>query len=137
MPTSDFVYFVVHTVVGVLGLAVLVHCSYLSRWGRFFVGIGFVVYGTFGLLNGAQLLHLISTKIRVMPWSEIETPPLVYAAASVEWISLFIQFVFAAVGAGLIVNAITAEKPTVDKASFHLSSPPNRTRKKRRRLAAH
>jgi hypothetical protein len=122
-------YFIGYAIIGVLALAFLVRRSYFSRWGRFFVGVTSVAYGTLGLLSGSQLLRSINTVIRVEPWSEVESSMLVYAAASVEWASLFLQFAFAAVGAGLIVNAITTEKPFTKPI---INPTLNRTRKKRR-----
>lgn len=121
--TKDIAYFLGYAAVGVACLALLVRRPYFSRWGRFFVGLTSIAYGTIGLLNGGQLLRSIKTIIKAMPWSEVETSKLVYAAAGVEWASLVLQFAFAAVGGGLIVNAITAEK-TMEKP---IANPPPNT----------
>lgn len=109
--TTDILYFIGYALLGTAGLALLVHRPQLSRWGRFFVGLLSITYGTVGSLNGSQLLRSIKTTINVMPWDGVETSKLIIAAAGIEWASLILQFAFAAVGAGLIVNAITAEKP--------------------------
>jgi len=124
--SNDILYFTVYSIVGFGGLALLVHRPYLSRWARFLVGFVSVIYGTLGLLSGNQLFKSLQTMAQVMPWSEIETSKLVNAASSIELASLVLQFVFAAVGAGLITNAIIIEKPlSPPSLTHHSSGTPN------------
>lgn len=113
--TDDILIFIGYATIGIGSLTYLVHRPHISRWGRFIVGLGFIAYGIVGFKNGVQLLSSIKTIIAVTPWSETESRKLVDAASWIDLISFILQFAFAAVGSGLIVNAIVVEKPLKKK----------------------
>lgn len=113
--SNDIFFFFLYLILGFGSLAYLVHRPHLSRWGRFFLGFTSILYGAVGSLNGNQILKSIKTTLSVVPWNEVEMSKLVYASTSIELASFVFQFAFAAVGAGLIVNAITVEKSCLKK----------------------
>lgn len=130
--SNDIIFFALYAALGFASLAYLVHRTFLSRWGRFVVGLFSILYGTQGLLGGSQLLQSIKNTITVVPWNAAETYKLLYAASGIELASLVLQFAFAAVGAGLIVNAITVEKPLSSVPGVNSALNTDRTASRRR-----
>lgn len=109
--SKDIAFLVLYAALGLTALSYLVHRPIIPRWGRFSTGLLAIIYGIVGLLRGNQLLHSMNANIGFGGWGAPETAQLISAASGVEIASLVLQFSFAAVGAGLIVNAVVADKP--------------------------
>lgn len=102
---------IIYGLVGFGALAYYIHNPIGGRWKRFLAGLIAIIYGTNGVLVGRVLIDIVKDAISVRGWKESVTPMLITVVSSVEWSCLVLQFCFAAVGAGLIVNAITTERP--------------------------